>query len=235
MVRRLWDSWEDDAEIRDAATGRFIDRDKLHYIDFIGKHFSVKGPSIVPRPPQGQPLVTALAHSAVPYRFAARSADVVYVTPDRRAGRRRRSSRQIRARAGRGRPGRRDRARLRATWSCSWTTTPRSRRRPARPGWTSADGAEYTSDAHDLHRHAAELADLLADWQRAGHHRLPAAARRAARRPRRDHRRRWCRNCSAAALFRRDYEAGTLRGLLGLPRPANRYAEPDAVRRSAPA
>jgi alkanesulfonate monooxygenase SsuD/methylene tetrahydromethanopterin reductase-like flavin-dependent oxidoreductase (luciferase family) len=32
-VRRLWDSWEDDAEIRDAATGRFIDRDKLHYID----------------------------------------------------------------------------------------------------------------------------------------------------------------------------------------------------------
>src|SRR3954449_6363819 len=73
-VRRLWDSWEDDAEIRDAATGRFIDRDKLHYIDFEGKHFSVKGPSIVPRPPQGQPVVTALAHSAIPYRFAARSA-----------------------------------------------------------------------------------------------------------------------------------------------------------------
>ena len=34
VVRRLWDSWEDDAEIRDVATGRFIDRDKLHYIDF---------------------------------------------------------------------------------------------------------------------------------------------------------------------------------------------------------
>lgn len=30
VVRRLWDSWEDDAEIRDVATGRFIDRDKLH-------------------------------------------------------------------------------------------------------------------------------------------------------------------------------------------------------------
>ena len=37
VVRRLWDSWEDDAEIRDAATGRFIDRDKLHYIDFEGR------------------------------------------------------------------------------------------------------------------------------------------------------------------------------------------------------
>ncbi len=34
VLRRLWDSWEDDAEIRDVATGRFIDRDKLHYIDF---------------------------------------------------------------------------------------------------------------------------------------------------------------------------------------------------------
>ena len=32
VLRRLWDSWEDDAEIRDVATGRFIDRDKLHYI-----------------------------------------------------------------------------------------------------------------------------------------------------------------------------------------------------------
>ena len=57
MVSRLWDSWEDDAEIRDAASGRFIDRDKLHYIDFEGKSFSVKGPSITPRSPQGQPLI----------------------------------------------------------------------------------------------------------------------------------------------------------------------------------
>ena len=36
VIRRLWDSWEDDAEIRDTATGRFIDRRKLHYIDFAG-------------------------------------------------------------------------------------------------------------------------------------------------------------------------------------------------------
>src|SRR5262245_27120944 len=43
VVRRLWDSWEDDAIIRDVATGRFVDRDKLHYIEFVGKYFSVKG------------------------------------------------------------------------------------------------------------------------------------------------------------------------------------------------
>ena len=46
VLRRLWDSWEDDAEIRDVATGRFIDLDKLHYIGFEGRWFSVKGPSI---------------------------------------------------------------------------------------------------------------------------------------------------------------------------------------------
>jgi len=81
VVRRLWDSWEDDAVIRDVATGRYIDRAKLHYIDFAGKYFSVKGPSITPRPPQGQPVVTALAHAPRIYEFAATSADIVFITP----------------------------------------------------------------------------------------------------------------------------------------------------------
>lgn len=81
VARRLWDSWEDDAVIRDVATGRFVDRDKLHYIDFVGKSFSVKGPSITPRPPQGQPVVAALAHAKQIYEFASRSADLVFITP----------------------------------------------------------------------------------------------------------------------------------------------------------
>ena len=81
VVRRLWDSWEDDAVIRDAATGRYIDTTKLHYIDFTGKYFSVKGPSITPRPPQGQPVVAALAHAPRIYGFAAASADLVFITP----------------------------------------------------------------------------------------------------------------------------------------------------------
>ncbi|MFZ0226189.1 MAG: LLM class flavin-dependent oxidoreductase, partial [Mycobacterium sp.] len=77
----LWDSWEDDAIIRDAATGRYIDRNKLHYVDFRGRYFSVKGPSITPRPPQGQPVVAALAHAPRIYEFAAASADIVFITP----------------------------------------------------------------------------------------------------------------------------------------------------------
>jgi alkanesulfonate monooxygenase SsuD/methylene tetrahydromethanopterin reductase-like flavin-dependent oxidoreductase (luciferase family) len=86
VVRRLWDSWEDDAVIRDVASGRYVDRDKLHYIDFTGPFFAVKGPSITPRPPQGQPVIAALAHNARVYRFAAEAADVVFLTPHDEAG-----------------------------------------------------------------------------------------------------------------------------------------------------
>lgn len=64
VSRLLWDSWEDDAVIKDVATGRYIDPDKLHYTDFKGRSFSVKGPSIVPRPPQGQlPVLVPLQHA----------------------------------------------------------------------------------------------------------------------------------------------------------------------------
>ncbi|MGV9674629.1 LLM class flavin-dependent oxidoreductase [Nocardia sp. NPDC003482] len=79
VVTRLWDSWEDDAEIRDETTGRFIDRDKLHYIDFAGDNFSVKGPSITPRPPQGQPLVAVRAADAHSTRVAVHRADLIRV------------------------------------------------------------------------------------------------------------------------------------------------------------
>ncbi|GAB4582448.1 LLM class flavin-dependent oxidoreductase [Nocardia sp. IFM 10818] len=83
VVTRLWDSWEDDAEIRDRATGRFIDRDKLHYIDFEGDNFSVKGPSITPRPPQGQPLVAVRAADPHSTRVAVHRADLIRITaPD---------------------------------------------------------------------------------------------------------------------------------------------------------
>jgi alkanesulfonate monooxygenase SsuD/methylene tetrahydromethanopterin reductase-like flavin-dependent oxidoreductase (luciferase family) len=81
VVRRLWDSWEDDAIVKDVATGRYVDRDKLHFVDFEGGTFSVKGPSIVPRPPQGQPVVAVLAHVPEADDLAARGADLVFVTP----------------------------------------------------------------------------------------------------------------------------------------------------------
>ncbi|MET0425635.1 MAG: LLM class flavin-dependent oxidoreductase [Actinoplanes sp.] len=57
VARQLWDSWEDDAVIRDRATGRFLDPDRVHHVNFTGARFTVTGPLITPRPPQGQPVV----------------------------------------------------------------------------------------------------------------------------------------------------------------------------------
>ena len=84
VAGRLWDSWEDDAEIRDVATGRFIDRDRVHHIDFEGRFFSVKGPSIVPRSPQGRPPIVVRVETgdAAALEVAAARADVIRVTAD---------------------------------------------------------------------------------------------------------------------------------------------------------
>lgn len=81
VLDRLWDSWQDDAIVRDVAAGLFLDPDRVHPAEFRGQYFSVEGASIVPRSPQGRPLVTVLAHQSIPYRLAAEHADVVFVTP----------------------------------------------------------------------------------------------------------------------------------------------------------
>ena len=90
-VRALWTSWEPDAEIRDEATHRFIDRDKVHYVDAtgtdsVGQPWSVKGPSIVPRPPQGElpTVITVDTPEAVPVAAAVTTGpgDIV-ITGDR--------------------------------------------------------------------------------------------------------------------------------------------------------
>jgi alkanesulfonate monooxygenase SsuD/methylene tetrahydromethanopterin reductase-like flavin-dependent oxidoreductase (luciferase family) len=78
--RRLWDSWEDDAVIRDVLTGRYLDVDKLHYIDVENGSYSVKGPSIIPRPPQGQLPVLAPAGLLTPEAVAAGAADALLVS-----------------------------------------------------------------------------------------------------------------------------------------------------------
>lgn len=82
-ARALWDSWEDDAIVRDVATGRFVDRERLHYVDHVGPTFSVRGPSIVPRPPQGHPVVVARLGGEATHPLVAR-ADVVLLTAGER-------------------------------------------------------------------------------------------------------------------------------------------------------
>jgi alkanesulfonate monooxygenase SsuD/methylene tetrahydromethanopterin reductase-like flavin-dependent oxidoreductase (luciferase family) len=224
VVRRLWDSWEDDAEIRDIATGRFIDRDKLHYIDFEGRHFSVKGPSITPRPPQGQPVVTALAHNTVPYRLVGRSADIGYVTPH--------SAEQAAAivaeiRTGQETPGRAGDTLHVFGDLVVFLDEDRAAAEARRDRLDALLGEPYTSDATVFVGTPAELADLLLEWQAAGltGFRLrPAALAHDLRAITRG----LVPELQSRGAFRRGYEAGTLRGLLGLPRPANRYATTSA-------
>ncbi|MCQ9133385.1 LLM class flavin-dependent oxidoreductase [Streptomyces hilarionis] len=225
VVRRLWDSWEDDAEIRDAATGRFIDRDKLHYIDFEGPRFRVKGPSITPRPPQGQPPVTALAHDTVPYRLVARAADVGYVTPHD-ADEARAIVAEIRAAqeaAGRATEPLHVFADLVVLLDDDPATAAARLDR-----LDTLAGEEYRSDARVFTGTPAQLADVLQELQTAGltgfrlrpavaGHDLPAVTRGLVP------------ELQRRGVFRRAYEADTLRGLLGLSRPANRYAAPAHV------
>ncbi len=220
VLRRLWDSWEDDAEIRDVATGRFVDRNKLHYIDFKGEWFSVKGPSITPRPPQGQPIVAALAHSIDGYRLIARSADVGFVTPHDAAevativeqitDEQHRSDRTD--------------APVRVFSDLTVFLADTEQAAAARRArLDELAGSEYVSDAHTFVGTPSQLADLIEEWHAGG---LAGFRLRPAALPDDlvqiteglvpELRRR--------GLFRTTYEADTLRGLLGLARPANRYA-----------
>jgi alkanesulfonate monooxygenase SsuD/methylene tetrahydromethanopterin reductase-like flavin-dependent oxidoreductase (luciferase family) len=80
-VTRLWDSWEDDAVIRDVPTGRYLDRDRVHYVNFEGRFFNVRGPSITPRSPQGQLPIAITVGDPASLAVAARRADIVIVTP----------------------------------------------------------------------------------------------------------------------------------------------------------
>jgi alkanesulfonate monooxygenase SsuD/methylene tetrahydromethanopterin reductase-like flavin-dependent oxidoreductase (luciferase family) len=220
VVRLLWDSWEDDAEIRDASTGRFVDRDKLHYTDFHGRWFSVRGPSITPRPPQGQPLVTALAHATIAYRFAARGADVVYVTP-RDAGHARSIVNEVRAeQAAAGRAGEPLHAFGDLVVFLDDTQTAAAARKAR---LDEAAGAEYASDAHVFAGTPAQLTELLLDWQGSGlsgfrlrpaalPHDLLQITREVVRELQRRH------------SFRTSYTGTGLRERLGLPRPGSRYA-----------
>ena len=77
---KLWDSWEDDAIIGDAARGVFADPARVHTLDFVGKHFSVKGPLNVPRSPQGRPVLVQAGSSEGGKALGSRYADAIFTT-----------------------------------------------------------------------------------------------------------------------------------------------------------
>jgi len=78
VVLGLWDSWEDDALLRDKQAGMFFDRAKLHLLNHHGEYFKVRGPLNVPRTPQGRPVLVQAGSSDVGIELAAETAEVVF-------------------------------------------------------------------------------------------------------------------------------------------------------------
>jgi FMN-dependent oxidoreductase (nitrilotriacetate monooxygenase family) len=78
VVTGLWDSWADDAFIRDAANGIYFDPAKLHVLDHKGKHYSVRGPLNIARPVQGWPVIVQAGASDAGRQLAAETAEAVF-------------------------------------------------------------------------------------------------------------------------------------------------------------
>ncbi|AWN51628.1 LLM class flavin-dependent oxidoreductase [Methylobacterium sp. 17Sr1-1] len=78
VVKGLWDSFADDAFLRDVASGIFFDPDKMHVLDHQGPHLSVRGPLNVARPVQGWPVIVQAGASEAGRQLAAETAEVIF-------------------------------------------------------------------------------------------------------------------------------------------------------------
>ncbi|CAH1694176.1 Nitrilotriacetate monooxygenase component A [Hyphomicrobiales bacterium] len=78
VVTGLWDSFADDAFIRDVEHGVYLDPDKLHVLDHKGPYLSVRGPLNIARPVQGWPVIVQAGASEAGRQIAAETAEVVF-------------------------------------------------------------------------------------------------------------------------------------------------------------
>lgn len=98
VVQGLWDSWDDDAFVRDRSTGKFFDPSRLHRLDHKGRFFQVEGPLNIQRSRQGQPVIFQAGASDDGISLAGKYADAVFTnTPSFEATRTHRN--QVRASA----------------------------------------------------------------------------------------------------------------------------------------
>ena len=78
ITKGLWDSWEDDAFIRNKESGVFIDPSKMHRLDHKGEFYSVQGPLNISRSKQGSPVLIQAGSSEAGRGFAAKIADAIF-------------------------------------------------------------------------------------------------------------------------------------------------------------
>jgi len=80
VLKGLWDSWDDDAFVRNKESGVFFDPNKVHYLNHKDQFFSVRGPLNCPRPPQGYPVIFQAGFSNAGRELAAQSAEGVFTS-----------------------------------------------------------------------------------------------------------------------------------------------------------
>jgi len=284
-ARGLWDSWEDDAFVRDKESGVFYDPDKLHTLDYRGEFFSVRGPLNIARSKQGHPVIFQAGSSEDGQNFAARHADAVMtgITEPEEARRYYRELKRKAAAAGRnpddllvmpsaavivGRTREEAEEKYEATASLlsieeamryfaqffdfhDFTQYPLDGPFPELGDLGRSSYQSFTDrvkrEARDkgltLRRtirrfaapkprflgSAAEVADGLQEWFETGaadgfilHSDVPGTLS--------DFAELVVPVLQERGLFRREYEADTLRGMLGLPVPRNRYEAARAAR-----
>jgi len=78
VVTGLWDSWADDAFVRDVENGLYFDPSRLHVLDHKGKYLKVRGPLNIARPVQGWPVIVQAGASDAGRQLAAETAEMVF-------------------------------------------------------------------------------------------------------------------------------------------------------------
>jgi FMN-dependent oxidoreductase (nitrilotriacetate monooxygenase family) len=78
VVTGLWDSWADDAFIRDVEHGVYFDPEKMHVLNHHGEHLRVRGPLNIARPIQGWPVIVQAGASDAGRQLAAETAEVIF-------------------------------------------------------------------------------------------------------------------------------------------------------------
>ena len=78
VVTGLWDSWAEDAFVRDQESGFFMDPDKMHRLNHEGDFFKVAGPLNIARPVQGWPVIVQAGGSDAGRQLAAETAEAVF-------------------------------------------------------------------------------------------------------------------------------------------------------------
>ncbi|MCU1523671.1 MAG: xenobiotic compound monooxygenase subunit [Microbacteriaceae bacterium] len=81
VLRGLWDSWEDDAFVSDAASGQLIDGTRLHPLNYVGRFHASTGPLNAVRPPQGHPPIVVAGATERARQLASADADILLVSP----------------------------------------------------------------------------------------------------------------------------------------------------------